>query len=363
MSDLEYSMMASMGVLDEKVPVVTMVHDCQVVDLPDDLFGPHDLPVDFIVTPTRVIQCDGNLRKPSGIIWSLLTPEKLNHIPVLKRLRYRQAQLGKDVKLEGETEAPTDLTDVVDEREDNGVEERRNNFRGRRPPPRRRKDGDDEGKLTGDEDRKDRGDERRTGERRGYRKNRFRSYRNRRFSNRKENENENDEKHYDGEERNGGESDNNADGEHRRRRTRNSSSEKHGDKNHDDDDDGREGEGRRRPVQRRRQFRSFMDTIEGSVYVGSLPRSLRVSQFKTEVRERKVNPLRVLWRGSSGFAFLNFKTQQDAEEALAALEGLQISDRALKLEMARSPTGRARRPRGTRSGGDSHAEDGDDRDD
>jgi len=90
-----------------------------------------------------------------------------------------------------------------------------------------------------------------------------------------------------------------------------------------------------------------MDEFEGSIYVGSLPRSLRVSDFKGEVRVRKVNPLRVMWRGSSGFAFLNFKTKVEAEEALVALEGLHFDDHNLRLEMAKE---RERRVRGGQGG-------------
>jgi len=63
----------------------------------------------------------------------------------------------------------------------------------------------------------------------------------------------------------------------------------------------------------------------GSVYVGSLPHHVRVSEFKAEVRDRNVNPLRVLWRGNNGFAFLNFRTRDEAELALEALHGLQVS--------------------------------------
>jgi len=62
----------------------------------------------------------------------------------------------------------------------------------------------------------------------------------------------------------------------------------------------------------------------GCVYVGALPHQTRVSEFKAEVRYRNVNPLRVLWRGNHGFAFLNFRTLEDAELALDALHGLKV---------------------------------------
>jgi len=109
--------------------------------------------------------------------------------------------------------------------------------------------------------------------------------------------------------------------------------------------------------------RRYFDDCEGSVYVGSLPRSVRVSEFKAEVRDRDVQPLRVVWRGQSGFAFLNFRTVEDAEHALSALEGLHISDRSLRLEMAKSQAvgggGRRRRnasPSRSDGGGDDGAQ-------
>jgi len=87
-----------------------------------------------------------------------------------------------------------------------------------------------------------------------------------------------------------------------------------------------------------------------------------VSEFKAEVRDRNVQPLRVIWRGSSGYAFLGFRTMDDAEQALEALEGLHINDHDLRLEMAKSSGSgggrdRRRRRENPRSsgGGDDHA--------
>ena len=354
--------MVSKGSVDNAVPVVTIAHDCQVLDLPDDLFGPHDLPVDYIVTPTRVIKCDGRPQRPAGIIWSLLTTEKLDRIPILKRLRYREWKAGKNVRLEGEKEDPMDLIDEIPKEEDEeerGASGGKRGFRrggaSRRRPRRRRNEGDEKEVDGGEPNVEDNHGEAKVngtdGENRRFSGNRrFRGgYRGGRGGFRR------------GGGRGGGtrrESDRDADGydKGKERDVRRSESDGH-------DDGERDGGERRRPQRGGR--RPFYDSNEGSVYVGSLPRSLRVSQFKSKVRERKVNPLRVLWRGSAGFAFLNFRTQQDAEEALTALEGLQVSDRSLRLEMAKSGGGggqqRRRRPRGgSRSGGDSDGPDDDD---
>jgi len=120
LSDVEYAMMASTGSVGDSSVVVTLVHDCQVVDLPDDLFAPHDVPVDYVVTPTQVICCadhqsvDGrHPSKPAAIIWSLLTPNDLDRIPVLRRIRFREWKSGKNVRLSGEEADPDDLEDTI----------------------------------------------------------------------------------------------------------------------------------------------------------------------------------------------------------------------------------------------------------
>lgn len=42
----------------------------QVVDIPEELIENHDLTVDYILTPTRVIKTNCQLPKPQGIIWT-----------------------------------------------------------------------------------------------------------------------------------------------------------------------------------------------------------------------------------------------------------------------------------------------------
>lgn len=52
----------------------------------------HDVPVDIIVTPTRIIRVSERVRKPSGVFWDLLSPQKLGQIRVLQRLKRRLEQ-------------------------------------------------------------------------------------------------------------------------------------------------------------------------------------------------------------------------------------------------------------------------------
>ncbi|KAM7058721.1 methenyltetrahydrofolate synthase domain-containing protein isoform 2-T2 [Molossus nigricans] len=101
-ADLEYAMMVSMGAVSQGTPVVTIVHDCQVVDIPEALLEDHDLTVDYILTPTRVITTGCERPKPAGIIWSKISCEMMGRIPVLRSLRSREKQAGKDVTLQDE---------------------------------------------------------------------------------------------------------------------------------------------------------------------------------------------------------------------------------------------------------------------
>ncbi|XP_032709696.1 methenyltetrahydrofolate synthase domain-containing protein isoform X2 [Lontra canadensis] len=101
-ADLEYAMMVSMGAVSQGTPVVTIVHDCQVVDIPEALLEDHDLTVDYILTPTRVIVTGCERPKPTGIIWSKVSREVMGKVPILRSLRCRERQAGRDVTLQDE---------------------------------------------------------------------------------------------------------------------------------------------------------------------------------------------------------------------------------------------------------------------
>ncbi|XP_050779296.1 methenyltetrahydrofolate synthase domain-containing protein isoform X1 [Gopherus flavomarginatus] len=101
-ADMEYAIMVSMGAITEDTPIVTIVHDCQVVDIAEELLDDHDLTVDYILTPTRTIKTGCKRPKPRGIIWYKISYEVLERIPILKNLRYREKQAGKDVTLKDE---------------------------------------------------------------------------------------------------------------------------------------------------------------------------------------------------------------------------------------------------------------------
>ncbi|XP_040185607.1 methenyltetrahydrofolate synthase domain-containing protein isoform X1 [Rana temporaria] len=109
-ADMEYAMMVAMGAVTDQTIVVTVVHDCQVLDIPEELLGDHDLTVDYILTPTRVIKTDCARPKPTGIIWSKISHEMMEKIPILKKLWDKERRLGKDVTLKDEPDSSVKST-------------------------------------------------------------------------------------------------------------------------------------------------------------------------------------------------------------------------------------------------------------
>ncbi|XP_062022979.1 5-formyltetrahydrofolate cyclo-ligase-like protein COG0212 [Rosa rugosa] len=92
-AELEYGMLRYMGAIDDSTPVVTTVHDSQLVDdIPIEKLLVHDVPVDIICTPTQVIFTNTSIPKPQGIYWDKLSPEKLGQIKILRELKRRIEQ-------------------------------------------------------------------------------------------------------------------------------------------------------------------------------------------------------------------------------------------------------------------------------
>lgn len=89
-SDLEYAVAREAGLIDAATPVVTTVHEIQVVDEGEIPVADHDVALDLIVTPERVIEVPPDAAPgsgPSGVRWEELTGEKIRSIPLLQRLR------------------------------------------------------------------------------------------------------------------------------------------------------------------------------------------------------------------------------------------------------------------------------------
>jgi len=85
-SDLEWAVLAEYGRVDATTTVATTVHERQVVE---EAPAPaaHDVPMDLVVTPGRVVETGPDHRRPTGVDWALLDDERVAEIPVLARLR------------------------------------------------------------------------------------------------------------------------------------------------------------------------------------------------------------------------------------------------------------------------------------
>ena len=89
-AELEYGILRELGLVDEDTPIATTVHDVQVLGENAIPREKHDLPVDYIVTPTRIIKTTKPKPKPSGIYWNILPREKIMEIPILKKMKKRK---------------------------------------------------------------------------------------------------------------------------------------------------------------------------------------------------------------------------------------------------------------------------------
>jgi len=93
--EVEWGILTEIGAVDPaKTLVFTICHDLQVVGderLSPTMVASHDLPVDAVATPSRLIWCRGPQSaahmKPSGVRWDLVGAELEHDIGALKVLR------------------------------------------------------------------------------------------------------------------------------------------------------------------------------------------------------------------------------------------------------------------------------------
>lgn len=86
-SDLEVALLIEAGVVTQDTVIVAPVHQLQIIEEEIPETG-HDFSVDYIITPDDVIPCP-NRRRPTGLVWGDLTPEKIEEIPILKARQHR----------------------------------------------------------------------------------------------------------------------------------------------------------------------------------------------------------------------------------------------------------------------------------
>jgi 5-formyltetrahydrofolate cyclo-ligase len=92
-ADLEFALATAAGLIGPHTTSVTTVHEIQVRPAGAIPLTDHDVPLDFIVTPERIIDCRPRHgpRRTAGICWDDLTEEKIAAIPLLAAQRAGQA--------------------------------------------------------------------------------------------------------------------------------------------------------------------------------------------------------------------------------------------------------------------------------
>ncbi len=84
-SDLEWALARELGAVTARTPVLTTVHELQIVRGAIPMTS-HDVPVDLIATPERVLRTRGKRAKPRGIRWDELSDAQVAAMPPLARL-------------------------------------------------------------------------------------------------------------------------------------------------------------------------------------------------------------------------------------------------------------------------------------
>jgi len=104
-SDLEWAIARELGVVDDETIVVTTVHDLQVVAGAIPMTD-HDVPVDLVVTPTRVIRTRRRRPKPGGIRGDELSEAQVAAMPVLSGRRESATAAAPSARRLAPTSAP-----------------------------------------------------------------------------------------------------------------------------------------------------------------------------------------------------------------------------------------------------------------
>lgn len=295
-ADLEFAILTHMKAVHSETLVVTTIHDSQLYDsIPSALFGPHDVPVDIIVTPTEVIRVEKRLPKPTGVFWNLVSQRRLDLMPVLKALREIDQNNNIDVELK----------DVDSDVEANFSNRRRPFRRQWRPNynARRQKNNSQSAETNGienadssvakpvtNEDGAEGGEKPNTRKKNNFKK---------RYNRRKE--------------ESGGDSK-----ENKSPKSEQSQTPEH----------------KRRP---KRYMRKNHPQIDFSLVIRNINRSVRVRDLKGALTERGIKPNIITWRGYKGFCCLHFSktnpnTISDREQQSHGVDSVLTSLSDLNIE-------------------------------
>lgn len=83
-ADLELAMLRECKLMAANTPIVTTVHDLQLVDAADLPMQKHDWGLDWVVTPTRSWTTQHSHPQPTGLDWDAIQPDQIANIPVLQ---------------------------------------------------------------------------------------------------------------------------------------------------------------------------------------------------------------------------------------------------------------------------------------
>ncbi len=86
-ADLELGIFRELGLVPDHAPIVTTVHDLQVVDDDRLVMLGHDQPLDWIATPTELIETRTAHPDPTGVAWDHVQADQYAGIPFLTELR------------------------------------------------------------------------------------------------------------------------------------------------------------------------------------------------------------------------------------------------------------------------------------
>lgn len=98
-TDLSFGYLVELGFITPATKIVTLVHECQLQDIPENLMTSYDIPVDYIVTPAELIKVENPQARPNGILWEHITERQLENSAVLQALKLKKEASGETVTI------------------------------------------------------------------------------------------------------------------------------------------------------------------------------------------------------------------------------------------------------------------------
>lgn len=83
--DLEWGLLAELGLVAADTPVVALVHDAQIIDVPLRL-EPHEIAIDIVLSPRAALRTGQTFPRPQGLTWPDLSDHVIECSPYLRAL-------------------------------------------------------------------------------------------------------------------------------------------------------------------------------------------------------------------------------------------------------------------------------------